>query len=55
MLFQVEADTEIYLQQYLDCYKRKPFYVPGDHGEILSVDQWDPETYPKHITERLLH
>jgi hypothetical protein len=50
ILFQVEANTEIYLQSFLDHYRRKPFYVLDADGKPMLVSQWDPKTYPGYLT-----
>lgn len=53
ILFQVEAETEDFLQPYLERYKRKPRHTLID-GKCVYFKEWPPETHPKHkghITE----
>jgi hypothetical protein len=49
ILFQVEAETEDYLQPYLERYKRKPRYHLTKEKEMILVKEWDPKTYPEDV------
>ena len=45
----MEAETEDYLQPYLERYKRKPRYHLTKEKEMILVKEWDPETYPEDV------
>jgi hypothetical protein len=47
ILFEVEADTERFLENYLNNYKRKPYYVLSKKGELVLVERHRPESFPE--------
>jgi hypothetical protein len=47
ILFEVEADTERFLENYLNNYKRKPCYVLSKKGQLVLVDCHRPEWFPE--------
>ena len=53
ILFQVEAETENYMQPYLERYKRKPrYHLIGNTQELMLVNDWDPKSFPDEIMRR---
>lgn len=46
LLFQVDAETENYLQPYFAGWKRVPRYVMSRSKGRVPVNLWDPESYP---------
>jgi hypothetical protein len=52
ILFQVEAETENYMQPYLDRWKRRPILVMTDAKESMHVNVWDPESYPEEFRRK---
>lgn len=46
----IELEEYGFMEDYLQGYKRKPFYVyrrlPGSNLESIQVKEWDPNSYP---------
>jgi hypothetical protein len=49
ILFQVEAETEKYMESYFEGYRRKPRFVMTRSNGITRVHEWDPASYPNDI------
>ena len=43
VLLQVEAETEPFLDQYLDNYKRKPRYTLNKDQKLTQIQEWLPK------------
>jgi hypothetical protein len=55
ILFQVEEETESYLQDYFKRYKRKPhtlFLGEKESARTVVVNVWDPKTFPEEYRKR---
>jgi hypothetical protein len=55
ILFQVEEETESYLQDYFKRYKRKPhtlFLGEKESARTVLVNVWDPNTFPEEYRKR---
>ncbi|KFY64658.1 hypothetical protein V496_03123 [Pseudogymnoascus sp. VKM F-4515 (FW-2607)] len=53
LLFQVEAETENFLVPYLAKYERKPQFANSKSQGLVSVDVWNPNSYPEDSFPRL--
>ncbi|OBT69878.1 hypothetical protein VE03_00648 [Pseudogymnoascus sp. 23342-1-I1] len=49
LFFQVEAETENYLQSYFAGWKRTPRYVRSLSEGRVPVNTWDPGSYPEKL------
>lgn len=49
ILFQVEAETERYMEPYFERYVRKPRFVLTRLNGMVRVHEWDPATNPNDI------
>ncbi|KFZ08654.1 hypothetical protein V501_05858 [Pseudogymnoascus sp. VKM F-4519 (FW-2642)] len=49
LLFQVDTETENYLQPYFAGWKRMPRYVMSLSKGRVPLNAWDPESYPEDL------